>query len=225
MHIELAFCPRPVQCSRSPGGAILPGQQMEPALGRDVPGDGQRLQPAAGQFDQVLLQGIDAERVGDLEIGQLAVGPVGADEIPVPLPEELRDHALVLEVHATEVTQHGRRRGPGHRLGMMRARPGTGLGLVALHAGRIVDEGGPLRSRDSKREITVAHCPVEPAQNDEEGEGQTARKQESSSGRHLWASLSLEPAGRRSPAQNLTLKPMIGPCSTRSTLLLLPVLV
>ena len=48
---------------------------MEPAFAQDVPGDGKRLELPTGQFDEVLLQGIDAERVGDLEVGRFAVGP------------------------------------------------------------------------------------------------------------------------------------------------------
>ena len=59
--------------------------EVEPALAAlvlrpAVPGDRERLQPAVGKFDQILLQRIEAERVFDLERGELAVRPVGLDE-------------------------------------------------------------------------------------------------------------------------------------------------
>ena len=53
-----------------------------------VPGDRERLQAPARQFDQVLLQRIDAEGVLDLEVGELAVGSVGANEELAVAPEE-----------------------------------------------------------------------------------------------------------------------------------------
>src|SRR5262249_46071967 len=51
---------------------LFVGIEMEPALsalllGAAIPGDRQRLQAAVRQFDQVLLQGIDAEGVLNLE--------------------------------------------------------------------------------------------------------------------------------------------------------------
>ncbi len=48
----------------------------------------ERLQPSAGKLDQVLLQRRDAERVLDLEVGELAVGPVGAHEVSAVALEE-----------------------------------------------------------------------------------------------------------------------------------------
>src|SRR5262245_18476288 len=57
---------------------ILLRIEMEPALAARltrtrVPGDRQRLQAAARQLDQILLQRPDAKRVLDLEVGELAV--------------------------------------------------------------------------------------------------------------------------------------------------------
>ena len=54
----------------------LPALVLRPA----VPGDRQRLQAPVGEGDQILLQRRDAERVFDLEFGELAVRPVGLDE-------------------------------------------------------------------------------------------------------------------------------------------------
>lgn len=61
--------------------------EMEPtlpalALRPRVPCDAERLVAPAGKFDQILLQRLDAERVLDLEIGELAIRPVGADHEP-----------------------------------------------------------------------------------------------------------------------------------------------
>ncbi len=71
------------------------GIEVEPALSAlvlrpAVPGDPQRLQAPVGKFDQILLQGIDAERVFDLEFGGLAVRPVGLDHELAVAPEEAR---------------------------------------------------------------------------------------------------------------------------------------
>jgi hypothetical protein len=63
---------------------VLVRIEMEPALAAlvrrpAVPGERQRLQPSVGKLDQILLQRIDAERVFDLEGGELPVGAVGFD--------------------------------------------------------------------------------------------------------------------------------------------------
>ena len=86
--------------------------EMEPALAAlllwaAVPGDRQRLQPAVGKLDQILLQRVEAERVLDLERGELAVGPIGLDqELPV-LAEETRAHAVIVEARVVEIAKHG----------------------------------------------------------------------------------------------------------------------
>jgi hypothetical protein len=61
----------------------LAGIEVEPALPAlarraGVPRDGQRLQPAAPQRHQVLLQRIEAERVRHLEFVQRAIRTVGS---------------------------------------------------------------------------------------------------------------------------------------------------
>ena len=85
--------------------------EMEPALAAlvlrpAVPGDRQRLQPAVGKLDQILLQRIDAERVLDLKRGELAVGPIGLDEELSILAEEARSHAVMIEARIVEIAEH-----------------------------------------------------------------------------------------------------------------------
>ena len=85
---------------------------MEPSLaplGRRsrVPRQAQRLQPAAGEFDQVLLQGRDPEGVFHLVFLQLAVRPLGPDhELPV-LPEEGRGHSIMGSLGVIEIAEDG----------------------------------------------------------------------------------------------------------------------
>ena len=83
--MKFQFWSRPVQCSVVAGVDVLARVEVEPALPAlllrpRVPGDAERLQAAVREGDQVLLQRVDAERVADLEVGELAVGPVGVDE-------------------------------------------------------------------------------------------------------------------------------------------------
>ena len=85
--------------------------EMEPALAAfvlrpAVPGDRQRLQPAVGKLDQILLQRIDAERVLHLERGKLAVGPVGLDQKLAVLAEEAGAHAVIVETRVGEIAEH-----------------------------------------------------------------------------------------------------------------------
>jgi hypothetical protein len=105
---------------------VLVGVHVIPALaagcGRAaVPGDAERLQPAVGKFDQVLLQRIDAEGVGDAIVVQRAVGAVGADEEVVAAAEEGRGDAGVAECRIGEVAEHRRRRRRLHGEIVMRA--------------------------------------------------------------------------------------------------------
>ena len=53
-----------------------------------VPGDVQRLQAAAGEGNQVLLQGVPAEGVGDLEVAHLTTGAIGVDKEFAVFPVE-----------------------------------------------------------------------------------------------------------------------------------------
>jgi hypothetical protein len=84
------------------------GVEVEPALaagggGARVPAEAQRLQPPVGHLDEVLLQRVDAERVGDAIVVHRAVGTVGADDEGAVLAQERRRHAVVPELAAVEL--------------------------------------------------------------------------------------------------------------------------
>ena len=149
--VPVLFEPRPMQ--RVAEVDLLVRVQREPALAAAVPGariprNRQRLHPSPGKLDQVLLQRVDAERVLDLEIGELAIGAVGAYEVLAVAPEERRRHAAIREGRAIEAAED---RGIGcvlHRLCVLRGLPCVGLGTMALGAGRLADvRGGRQRHR------------------------------------------------------------------------------
>ena len=112
---------------RIAGLELAVGVEMEPALpalvlGPRIPGDAERLDPAVREGDQVLLQRIDAERVADLEVAELAVRPVGGDEELAVALEEARGHAAVGEAGVIEVAEHRLGRRLLHRERVLRAR-------------------------------------------------------------------------------------------------------
>ncbi len=87
---------------------IAIGIEMEPALAARrfrprVPRDPQRLQPPAGELDQVLLQRIEAEGVPDFEVGELPIRAVGVDEVLAVALEERRGDAGKAELRAAEI--------------------------------------------------------------------------------------------------------------------------
>jgi len=130
--------------------------EVEPALaarllGPAVPGDRQGLQSAAGQFDQVLLQGADAEGIADLEIRQLAVGSVGVDEKPAVALEECGGHARIVETRPVEIAEHALLADVLHRQIVMRALPVFGGAGVAADAGLAPHEAGMLHARCGRR--------------------------------------------------------------------------
>ena len=107
---------------------LLVGVEMKPALAAlllraAVPGDRQRLQPAVGKLDQILLQRIEAEGVFDLERGELAVGPVGLDQELAVLAKEARVHAVIVEARIVEIAKHGLVGRMVHRVLVLRAAP------------------------------------------------------------------------------------------------------
>src|SRR5262249_43304667 len=106
----------------------LVGVEMKPALAAlllwaAVPGDRQRLQPAIGKFNQILLERIDAEGVFDLVGVERAIRPVGLDEEFSVLAEEARSHVVVVEACVIEVAENRFIVGMGHRVAMLRAAP------------------------------------------------------------------------------------------------------
>ena len=80
--------------------------QMEPFALGGVPGDSERLQPAPGKRDQVLLERLDTERVADLEVLERPIRAVGVDVEPcVPAEESGLDSEMV-EGGAVEVAEN-----------------------------------------------------------------------------------------------------------------------
>src|SRR5262245_41448470 len=109
-----------------------------------VPGDRQRLQPAVGKLNQILLERIDAEGVFDLEGAGRSVRPIRLDEEFAAFAEEARVHIVIVETRVGKIAKNGLLVGMGHRLAMLRAAPescfrsvtaGTGL---AAHKGQRV---------------------------------------------------------------------------------------
>ena len=123
------------------------GVEVEPLLALRVPGDTQGLQPATGEFHQVLLQRPQAEGVGDLEVLELAVGPIGVHVEPAVPVEERGGHAEVREADVVEVSQDGGLAGHLHGVAVIGARPAPVLLGVASTALFPTDVGERLRRR------------------------------------------------------------------------------
>ena len=118
---------------------VLSGVEVEPALPAlrlraRIPGNAQRLHAAAGKFDQVLLQRMHAERVLDLEVGELAVRAVGVDDELTVTPRERRRRPGVGKFRAGEVAQHRLLVGNLHREVVVGALPRRELFRVAARA-------------------------------------------------------------------------------------------
>ena len=126
---------------------VLAGVEVKPALAAcvrrtGIPGDGQRLQPAARKLDQVLLQRIDAEGVADPEVLQRAVRAVGPDLECLAVTKEAGLDARAREHGAIEVARDRGRRGVSHRNRVLRALPGRIFSVMAAGAGRAAHVGG-----------------------------------------------------------------------------------
>ena len=125
---------------------VLVGIEVEPALAAlvlrpRVPGERERLHAAVGEFDEILLQRIEAEGVFHLEGRELAVRPVGLDEELAVLAEEARLHAVIVEARVGEVAEH---RGVGrmsHGVAVLGRVPQRRLAAMAAGAGLAADEG------------------------------------------------------------------------------------
>ena len=118
---------------------------VEPPLatlltGARVPRHAERLVPPAGHLERVLLQRAESKRVLHVEVGEPAVGAVGADAVASAVGGERRLDAVVGEPRSREVTLHGAAVGHLHGLVMVGDGPlGEGVG-VARGAGLRADE-------------------------------------------------------------------------------------
>ena len=120
---------------------VFLGIQMKPplpafGLGPRIPGIGQRLQPPIREFDEILLEGIDPERIFDGELGFLPVLALRGDKEAPILAGEARLGAEMRGLGAVEVAQHGRFGRLLHRMGMLRRLPGFCFFFVASGANR-----------------------------------------------------------------------------------------
>ena len=107
---------------------------MEPALpagrfGTAIPGQAERLKTAVREGDQILLQRIDAERVGNLIVLQFTVGAIGSDEVLAVFSRECGGHAEMRDAPIVEIAEDAARGRLLHSLVVMRAAPALGLGL------------------------------------------------------------------------------------------------
>ena len=123
--------------------------EVEPALPAcgaraRIPADRQGLQATTRQLNQILLQGLDAKRVLDLEIGKLAVGPVGAHEESIVAAKKTRGHSGIREARISKIAEHRRIRGVLHGAGVLRGLPRGMLGCMTTRAGGTADEGRRL---------------------------------------------------------------------------------
>src|SRR5262249_59188475 len=123
-------------------------------------------------------------------------------------------------------------------------------GLMALHARGVVDQPCRRKRRVAAtgRRPSIANGPHRADQHDQEGERSAGDEKQTTPARRKWLGRSHRGSWRNLPGtgsssrtafdtlarhapsvardrQNLMLTPMMGPCNTRSTLLLLPVLV
>ena len=133
--------------------------EMKPALAARlararIPGDRQRLEATARQLDQVLLERPHAERVLDLEIGELAVRPAGPDHVAALAPKERGRDRAVGEAAVREIAEHGGLARDLHRPRVIGVGPGGVLLRVAAGTRPSADVGrgglivpGPRRAR------------------------------------------------------------------------------
>ncbi len=123
--------PGPVQSIA--GRQFSVGIEVEPALAAilflpAVPGDAERLAAPARKRDQVLLQRVDAEGVGDRILVQRAVRGHGPHQEFVGVTGKGRRDAEMLALGASKIAEHGCLCDPLHRQSVVRALPALGLG-------------------------------------------------------------------------------------------------
>jgi len=117
------LAPRPVEGIRRTERHVR--VEMEPPLASlgaraRVPREAQRLDPTVGEGHQILLERVDAERVGNLELTGLPVGALGADEVLPVAAEEGRRDTPVRDAGLVEAPEDRVGCGGLHRAGMVR---------------------------------------------------------------------------------------------------------
>ena len=74
--------------------------------GSGIPGDAEDLESAVGLGDQELLERVCAENVFHPEIIDVSLGPLGANDVIVTLPEKPRGHAKMRDFRSIERTEN-----------------------------------------------------------------------------------------------------------------------
>ena len=76
-----------------------------PASGVGVPSYRERLQPPAGELNEVLLKGFDAKCIGDFELGESTVRALRFDEVGSISHEEACRHSGVFKARVVEISE------------------------------------------------------------------------------------------------------------------------
>jgi hypothetical protein len=121
------------------GTDVLVRIQVVPALaailGRaSVPGEWQRLQTAARQRDEILLQRHHPERVLNLEVSRLAIGACRTHDVIITAPGKAGFSIKIIERRVLKVAENRGAVGVLHRKVMMRTLPVRELGGVTVAA-------------------------------------------------------------------------------------------
>ena len=124
---------------------LFVGIEVEPSLPAlllrpGIPGQRQRLQAAVGELHKILLQWVDPEGVFDFERGEIAVWPIGFDQVFSIPAEKPRMHAVGLESRIGKITEDALVGRVIHRLLMLRCVPLFGFSAMATGADRAPDE-------------------------------------------------------------------------------------
>ena len=104
-------------------GDLFIGVEVKPAFPLGVPGNGQALQPATGELDQVLLQGFDTKGILDLEVAQPPICALRTNEELAVLFVEARLDTEVGEGSIVKISQDGLIRSDLHRPFMVGPQP------------------------------------------------------------------------------------------------------
>jgi len=106
----------PIHCRSCPVQGIsmvdfLIRIEMEPALSAlclcaAIPGNRQCLQATIGEGDQVLLQRIMTEGVGDWKFSLFSIGTISAYILSIIAAEKFSDDAISIKSDGIEITEH-----------------------------------------------------------------------------------------------------------------------
>ncbi len=121
-------------------GDLFVGVEVKPAFPLGVPGNGQALQPATGEHNQILLQGLDTEGILDLEVAQPPICSLRTDEELAVLFEKAGRDAEMRERGIVKIPQGGFIRSDLHRLFMVGSQPFFIQFCVACSAGDVLYE-------------------------------------------------------------------------------------